>query len=61
MSVSDLEFFLGECYDFREMVEEPRMKCYGFKFQGNGFLTVFKLDVEEEHEDEGDTSCWGRT
>ena len=26
-----------------------------------GFLTVFKLDVGEEHEDEDDMSCWGRT
>ncbi|KAK7844350.1 hypothetical protein CFP56_010972 [Quercus suber] len=32
-----------------------------FKFQGNGFLTVFKLDFGEEHEDEDDTGCWGRT
>ena len=26
-----------------------------------GFLTVFKLDVGEEHEDKDDTGCWGRT
>ena len=55
--MSDLEFFSG--------------KCYGFKFQGNGFssfsfrgmvfLTIIKLDVGEEHEDEDDTGCWGRT
>ena len=25
-----------------------------------GFLTVFKLDFEEEHEDD-DIGCWGRT
>nr|POF21006.1 hypothetical protein CFP56_59200 [Quercus suber] len=31
-----------------------------FKFQGNGFLTVFKLDFGEEHEDEDDTGCWGK-
>ena len=32
-----------------------------FNFRGMGFLTVFKLDVGEEHEDEDDTGCWGRT
>ena len=26
-----------------------------------GFLTVFKLDFGEEHEDEDDTGCWERT
>ena len=26
-----------------------------------GFLAVFKLDVGEEHKDEDDMSCWGRT
>ena len=26
-----------------------------------GFLTIFKLDVGEEHEDKDDTGCWGRT
>ena len=26
-----------------------------------GFLTIFKLDIREEHEDEDDTGCWGRT
>ena len=26
-----------------------------------GFLMVFMLDVGEEHEDEDDTGCWGRT
>ena len=30
-------------------------------FRGTGFLTVFKLDVGEEHEDEDDISGWGRT
>ena len=25
------------------------------------FLTIIKLDVGEEHEDEDDTGCWGRT
>ena len=43
----------GECiFSFKGM---------GSQFQGNGFLTVFKLDVGEEHEDEDDMSCWGRT
>ena len=32
--VSDLEFFLGECYDFKEMANGK----WVFKFQGNGFL-----------------------
>ena len=32
--MSDLEFFSGECYGSREMVEDK----WFFKFQGNGFL-----------------------
>ena len=32
-----------------------------FSFRGMGFLKVFMLDVGEEHEDEDDTGCWGRT
>ena len=32
-----------------------------FSFRGMGFLTVFKLDIGEEHEDEDDTGCWERT
>ena len=32
-----------------------------FSFRGMGFLTIFKLDIGEEHEDEDDTGCWGRT
>ena len=32
-----------------------------FSFKGMGFLTVFKLDVGEEYEDEDDTGYWGRT
>ncbi|KAK7837411.1 hypothetical protein CFP56_021317 [Quercus suber] len=52
----------------REMAEEHedetlRFQVSGewvFKFQGNGFLTVFKLDFGEEHEDEDDTGCWGK-
>ena len=32
-----------------------------FNFRGMGFLMVFMVDVGEEHEDEDDTGCWGRT
>ena len=28
-----------------------------FSFRGMGFLTIFKLDIGEEHEDEDDTGC----
>ena len=69
LSVSDLEFFLGECYSFREMAKEHedemlRFQVLGewvFSFRGKGFLTVFKLDVGEEYEDEDDMGYWGRT
>ena len=69
--MSDLEFFLGECYGFREMAEEHEdemlrfqvlvSRKWVFSFRGMGFLTVFKLDIGEEHEDEDDTGCWERT
>ena len=32
-----------------------------FSFRGLGFLTIFMLVVGEEHEDEDDMGCWGRT
>ena len=46
---------------FDEMLRFQVLGEWVFSFRGMGFLTVFKLDVEEEHDDEDDTSCWGRT
>ena len=46
---------------FDEMLRFQVLGEWVFSFRGMGFLTVFKLDVEEEHEDEDDTGCWGRT
>ena len=37
LSVSDLEFFLGECYSFREMAEEHEDEMLRFQVLGNGF------------------------
>ena len=41
LSVSDLEFFLGECYDFREMVEEHKDEMLQFQVSGEWVFLRF--------------------
>ena len=49
MSVSDLEFFSGECYDFREMVEEHEDEMLWFQVSREWVSYGFQV------------GCWGRT
>ena len=46
---------------FRGMGFQFQRNEWVFSLRGMGFLTIFKLDVGEEHEDEDDIGCWGRT
>ena len=48
-------------FSFREMGFQFQRNEWVFSLRGMGFLTIFKLDVGEEHEDEDNMGCWGRT